>query len=78
MSNAGVGKLKVASRQSRASHSKRTRLCVILGAIGVLALLFAAFTHLLLVSFQSQPECVPHTRADDSKRLGYTAAKSSC
>ena len=58
--------------------SMGTRFWVILGGIGVLTLILAAYANLFMVSFQSQPECVPHTSSDDAIRSGYTAAKSSC
>lgn len=78
MIRAHVGKLKANSpkRLSAAFHS--TRLWVAVGVVGVLSLLIVAFVDLLIVSVQSQPECVSHTRADDPNRSNHTAAKSSC
>lgn len=59
-------------------QSARGGRWIILGLVGVSALLIGAFTHLLVVSFQSQPECVPHSKSGDVVRSGNIAAKSSC
>lgn len=37
-----------------------------------------AFAQLLMISVQSQPDCVPHSKAGDVVSENYTAAKSSC
>ena len=46
-------------------------------AIAVLALFIVANTHLIAVSFLSQPDCVPHLKSS-GEGAGYLAAGSSC
>ena len=46
-------------------------------AIAILALFIVANTHLLAVSFLSQPDCVPHLKSS-ARGAGYHAAGSSC
>jgi len=59
-------------------RSGSLRLSVYLGVAVLTAILIAAFVHLLLVSIQSQPDCVPHSKAGEASPAGSTAAKSSC
>lgn len=51
-------------------------LVLVLVPVGLL-LVAGAHAHVLYVAFQSQPECVPHSKAA-GEGLGYHAAKSSC
>jgi len=46
-------------------------------AIAVVALFIVANTHLIAVSFLSQPDCVPHLKSS-GEGAGYQAAGSSC
>lgn len=46
-------------------------------AIAVVALFIAANTHLIAVSFLSQPDCVPHLKSPGDGE-GYQASGSSC
>ncbi len=48
-------------------------LAILLGC----AVLVLANAHLVYVSFDSQPECIPHLRAGHAGD-GYSAARSSC
>lgn len=78
MNRADIENVKAESTPLRSSSNNNVRLLVTVGVLGVLGFFFIAFSHLLIVSVQSQPDCVPHTRADDPARTSYTAAKSSC
>ena len=50
----------------------------VLAALGLgLALLVAANAHLVIVSFASQPDCVPHVKSA-TEGAAYRAAKSAC
>ena len=57
--------------------SRRTRLFVGLAVFAGLALLAAANTHLVYVSFTSQPDCVSHLKAPGAPGT-FRAAESSC
>ena len=46
------------------------------GAAG--ALLLIANAHLVYVAVVSQPECVPHLKAESHNAGNYRAARSSC
>jgi hypothetical protein len=53
-------------------------ISVLLVAAG-LGILIAANTHLLYVAFQSQPDCVPHTKiAGQGEGAPLPAARSAC
>lgn len=56
----------------------RARLWILLGVTSVAAVVFSAFVHMLIVAVQSQPECVPHSKAGEVAPISNTAAKSSC
>lgn len=55
---------------------RRVPFAWLLVSAGVLIFL-AANTHLVYVAFQSQPNCVAHSR-DAGDGHGFRAAKSSC
>ncbi len=46
-------------------------------AVTVVALFIAANTHLIAISFGSQPDCVPHLKVP-KEGAGFHAASSSC
>ena len=57
---------------------RRTRfLTAIAVAVGLAAFL-AANAHLLIVAFESQPDCVEHVRLGSGAPGEYSAAKSAC
>jgi hypothetical protein len=73
----------VMKQQSQLGSAKTTkkspiRYWVIAGGFGLSAVVVSAFAHLLIVSLQSQPDCVPHSKAGEVAPLNHTAAKSSC
>lgn len=56
----------------------RTRFMVVLTVCAGILLFVAANAHLLAVAFESQPECVDHTRLGEAADGRYSAAKSWC
>lgn len=54
------------------------RLFAIAAASAVVAIFIAANAHLIMVSFTSMPECVPHLQSQTEGAAQYRAAKSSC
>ena len=55
----------------------RWRTIALLMAGAGLALLIAANAHLVYVAFQSQPDCVPHTKSAGEPGT-FRAARSAC
>lgn len=47
-------------------------------AFAILAIFAAANTHLVALSFSSQPECVPHLKTPTEGAATFRAAKPSC
>lgn len=62
---------------TRVSLRPRSRAPVLAAVAAGLALLLAANAHLLIVSFASRPDCVPHVKTA-TEGAAYRAAKSSC
>lgn len=56
---------------------RRTRLLVWVLVPAALLLFVAANIHLVYVAFNSQPECVPHLKAE-GEGDAFRAAKSAC
>jgi hypothetical protein len=56
----------------------RTKALVALGVGLAIALFVGANAHLVYVAFSSQPACVDHIKAGESRAGQFSAAKSSC
>jgi hypothetical protein len=56
----------------------RTRIISLLAVAAGLAIFLGANAHLLVVAFQSQPDCVEHERLGTTGPGQYSAAKSAC
>jgi hypothetical protein len=47
-------------------------------ALGVAVLFVVANAHLVAVSLESQPDCMPHLKTTGESAVGYRAASSAC
>lgn len=56
----------------------RPRLFALAAASAVVVIFVAANAHLVMVSFTSMPECVPHLQSPTGGAAPYRAAKPSC
>jgi hypothetical protein len=56
----------------------RTRLVAMLAVAAGLIVFIAANAHLLVVAFESQPECIEHARTGHADPGRYSAANSAC
>ncbi len=68
---------------SSRQHSERARwlskpLFWISLAVIFVVVLIAANAHLVIVAFDSQPDCVPHDKVADGSTTHMRAAKSGC
>jgi hypothetical protein len=61
----------------RAAYWTRSRIAAAVALAACVAVFTAANAHLVVVSFRSQPDCVPHLKVP-GEGAAYRAAESSC
>ncbi|MDP2782028.1 hypothetical protein [Devosia sp.] len=59
------------------TRPRGTRRMVVIAAVVIVTVLFAANAHLVYVAFSSQPDCITHLQ-DAGENGTYRAAKSAC
>ena len=57
---------------------KHAKPLFILALIIFVATLLAASARMVVIAFESQPDCIPHSQSKDSSVTQHRAAKSSC